>query len=149
MAGENGNGHAQGGIFVPLQRPKETSSFTIGGQEIAVPVLNLDILDRFKVEVRSLDDRSMDLVDFARITFKVLAASLEDSRPDLTEEALRKACTFPEMRKIPNEWNDLLLASGFGMGEAPAASEASPGIGTSTSLSPNSEQDFAAQTPSS
>ncbi len=137
----DGNGHDKSGSLWP---PHETTNFRIGGTDIAVPVLNLDILDRLGDKIRSLD-ADMSVLDYAKTVIEVVTDLLSESRPDLTAEVLRKHCSFLEARGLVGAWAELLRASGFGLGEAEAAS---PGTGTLTGSSPNSEPvESAAETP--
>lgn len=127
-----GNGHAPP---VPHRRA-ETVVFMIGGASIEVPVLNLDILDRKKDLMRSLDDNNLTIIEFGTGVLEVIADLLSEARPELTLEVLRRTCSWEETKNLVAAWNSLLQASGFGMGEAEAAS---PGTGMSTDSPPNLE----------
>jgi hypothetical protein len=122
---------------VPPAAPRETANFHIGGQDIAVPALTLYVMDRTKDAITALSP-DLGFTDYAKRVIEIVSVALEDSRPELTAEALARVCSFPDMRDLPSAMNELLRVSGFLMGEAEAAS---PGTGTSTSSSPNSEQE--------
>lgn len=111
--------------------PHETANFRIGGRDIAVPALNLEVLDSMKDVIKSLDFE-MTIVEYAKTVISVIVAL----RPDLNAETLRKQCSFPEAKNLIAAWSGLLDVSGFNLGEAEAAS---PGTGTLTGSSPNLE----------
>lgn len=114
---------------------RECAKFTIGGEDIYVPAFNLDTLGVKKNEIRSADI-ALPIIEFGEIVINVIAYALHESRPELTEEVLRKRCSYPELKGLVDSWFELISVSGFGMGEAEAAS---PGTGTSTDSPPNSE----------
>ena len=140
MADTPTNGHAVGGMHGPLSAPRETATFRIGGQDIAVPALTLYVLDRTKESISALSP-DLSFTDYAKHVIEVVSVALEDSRPELTVEALSKVCSLMEMRGLVGAMGELLKASGFEMGEEPAAS---PGTGTLTGSSPSLEPETSA-----
>lgn len=61
----------------------ETIAFTIGGETIAVPILNFAALKRAWPAIRALPTES-DLVGQAGRVVEIVAAALAGTRPDLT-----------------------------------------------------------------
>lgn len=130
----DGNGFSSTGMTVPIMAPTETSPFKIGGQTIKVPALTLFTLERVKTKIIDLSP-NLDWISYAANVIEIVSEAVKESRPDLTVEALKKACSIAEMRELASSFNKLLEVSGFLMGENQAAGE-SPGTGTLTPSSP-------------
>ncbi len=131
MAKTNGNGHAMDGMTIPLMAPTESATFKIGGQDVMVPALNLYTLGRCK-DLLLVMTPDMNWVTYADHVMQIIAITLEDIRPELTLDSLRKACSVPEIRELSASMNELLTVSGFNaaVGEADATAPV-PGTGTS------------------
>lgn len=136
MAQSNGNGAVEGAAHF-FSAPTEFAPLTIGGREIKVPALTLATIDKVKDEIKSLGP-DLWWVDYGRACVRIVAASLEDTQPDLTFEVLAKVCTAGELRNMPANMIELFRISGFIMGEEAAQVEENPGTSTQTPLPPNS-----------
>ncbi len=129
--------------FIRLQSAEsETAIFKIGGVEIPVPALTLDVLLQVKTEIRALGP-DMDAFDYGAAVIKIVAASLRETRPELTPEVLMKFCSWPELTGLSASMNKLLEVSG--LGEAPAAAGAPRGTGTLTDSPQNLPSEGSAQ----
>jgi hypothetical protein len=129
-----GNGKMNGSAL-PFERKCETATFRIGGHDIQVPAISLDVLDRCKSQLNMAGDTP--LLDYAKGICEVVATLLEDTRPELDAKTLIKACSWSEARGLIASMAELLRVSGFvEPGEDEAAS---PGTGMSIGSSPNSE----------
>lgn len=129
------------------QPPSERVVFKIGGQDIEVPALSFDVLERRKEQVQGLDP-DLSILDYAALVLDIISCALEPYRPELTLAVLRRACTWQEARELPTAMSNLMIVSGFTapVGEEVAAVEESPGTGTSTLSSPSLEPEgFAAE----
>lgn len=126
------NGHATGMELPSI--PMESVDFIVGGRKITIPALSMWDLERAREPILSL---APDLwwADYAKGIFKIIAVLV----PGEDEETLKRACSVAEGRALSVSWAELLEKSGWSLGETGAAGEASPGTGTSTSSSPNSE----------
>jgi hypothetical protein len=138
---ENGNGHASGGMSLP-SIPMESVDFIIGGRAIKLSALSLWDLERAKGPMLALSGE-LWWADYAKGVCEIIEILVSGE----SAETLMQSCSITEARALSVTWSELLTKSGFeAPGEDSAASEASPGTGTSTNLSPNSEQDSTVQT---
>jgi hypothetical protein len=113
-------------IVLPDRR---TITFKLYGQEIPIPELTLDVLEKVQDELQAIE-AGMHWVDYAKVITKFLAKAL-----DLPLDAFSRI-SVPEMQGLSSQMNELLRFSGFTMAdENPLVPEGeNPGTGTSTQL---------------
>ncbi len=142
-----GNGVATDGMALP----PETVIFRIGGEDIPVPAIYFDDLERPEVR-EPLDALGPELPrqEYIGHVLAIVAAQLSPYRPELTVTALRKRCLAGESFQLIGTMNELLRRSGFPIPETVVPPPANPGTGTSIDAAPNLPSEGSAEdTPAS
>lgn len=137
-----GNGHSPDG----MANHRETVVFELGGEKLAVPVLTFADCEDLEEAVTALGPE-LNWLQYARYVIRIVAHQMHPTRPDLTEEVLKRSMLAGE-GLLATQMNELLRRSGFPIPEA-APSPENPGIGTLTGSAPSSPSEVSAEaTPS-
>jgi hypothetical protein len=91
--------------------------FTIGGNEIEVPVLNLRTLELCKDNLIALGPE-MNWIEYASHVVTIIGTALatQNTLPVHSVVDLKNSCSVPEMRNLATGFLELMKISGFEMG---------------------------------
>lgn len=88
------------------------TSFTIGGEVIAVPPMTFKAL-KVALPAVKLIGEGTNIIDMTEQIIEILAAALLKTRPDLTADEIEERLTGAEMEGLVTQLPPLLQASGL------------------------------------
>ena len=137
------------GAAADMSLPPETVPFTLGGETLNVPALMFVDAEELRAPLTALGP-GQEWIDYANSAIEIIVHQMRTSRPDLTQQAIKRRMKAGEGAAIGlrTSMNALLRASGFPIPETapPApADEVNLGIGTSTGSAPSLPSEASAE----